>query len=155
MKKIIFFFLLGATLPSVQAQTVPPSQQLAATCMRLWKDSFSLDNKPAKWTYDMGVILQGIEQVWLATGDATYFNYIQKQVDYFVSESGTISGYKQGDFNLDNINNGKLLLMLYEVTQKEKYLKAARQLYLQLQQQPRTTRGAFWHKKIYPNQQWL
>ena len=155
MKQIILVFLLAATLLSVQAQTVPPSQQLAATCMRLWKDSFSLDNKPAKWTYDMGVILQGIEQVWLATGDATYFNYIQKQVDYFVSESGNISGYKPGDFNLDNINNGKLLLMLYQVTQKEKYLKAARQLYLQLQQQPRTTSGAFWHKKIYPNQQWL
>ena len=155
MRKLFLIILFAGVLLTAEAQSVPTSRQLAATCMRIWKDSFSLDNKPAKWTYDMGVILQGIEKVWLATGDVTYFNYIQHQIDFFVNEAGNIRGYKPEDYNLDNINNGKLLLMLYQVTQKEKYLKAARQLYAQLQQQPRTQGGAFWHKKIYPNQQWL
>ena len=155
MMKLIFSSIFLLSLLNAKSQQLPLSQEMAANIMNNWKDSFSLDNKPAKWTYDMGVFLQGIEGVWLATGDARYFNYIQQQVDYFVKEDGSIKTYKSTDFNLDNINNGKLLLMLYQVTQKEKYLKAAQILYQQLQQQPRTLGGAFWHKKIYPNQQWL
>jgi unsaturated rhamnogalacturonyl hydrolase len=140
---------------SVTAQQSNLSKDIATTIMQTWKDSFALDGKSIKWTYDMGVVLKGIEGVWLSTGDATYYNYIQKQVDAYVKEDGSIKTYKQEDFNLDNVNNGKILLLLYRVTLKEKYLKAAKQLWQQLQLQPRTKEGAFWHKKIYPNQQWL
>ena len=131
MKKFIFSSILLLSLLNANSQQLPLSQEIAATIMNNWKDSFSLDNKPAKWTYDMGVVLQGIEGVWLATGEGRYFNYIQQQVDYFVKEDGSIKTYKSTDFNLDNINNGKLLLILYQVTQKEKYLKAAQILFQQ------------------------
>jgi hypothetical protein len=40
---------------------------MAATVMTIWKDSFALDNKQAKWSYDMGVILKGFEGIWLNT----------------------------------------------------------------------------------------
>lgn len=155
MKKYLFYICIVFGFLNAEGQSIPLSQEIAATCMKIWKDSFSLDSKPAKWTYDMGVVLQGIEGVWLSTGDARYFDYIQKQIDFFVREDGTITTYKRADYNLDNINNGKVLLMLYQVTLKEKYLKAAQQLFQQLQHQPRTPGRAFWHKKIYPNQQWL
>ncbi|RYG03212.1 MAG: glycoside hydrolase family 88 protein, partial [Chitinophagaceae bacterium] len=46
-------------------------------------------------------------------------------------------------------------LMLYKVTGQQKYFKAATLLWDQIQQQPRTKEGGFWHKKIYPNQMWL
>lgn len=154
MRKIFIFFLLLYGWP-VLAQTPSLSSRIAATIMQTWKDSFALDGKPAKWTYDMGVVLKGIEGVWMSTGDGAYFNYLQRQIDFFVNTDGTIKTYKQDDYNLDNINNGKQLLLLYRVTLKDKYLKAARFLRAQLQQQPRTQEGAFWHKKIYPNQQWL
>jgi unsaturated rhamnogalacturonyl hydrolase len=140
---------------SLSAQPTSVSKDIASIITRNWKDSFSLDGKPIKWTYDMGVVLKGIEGLWLSTGDAAYYNYIQKQMDVYVKDDGTIKTYKQEDFNLDNVNNGKLLLLLYRVTLKDKYLKAAKQLRQQLQLQPRTEAGAFWHKKIYPNQQWL
>lgn len=103
----------------------------------------------------MGVILKGFEGLWLNTGDVTYYNYIQKQMDFFVKDDGTIRTYKQDEFNIDNVNNGKLLLLLYRVTLKEKYLKAAKLLREQLRSHPRTKEGGFWHKKIYPNQMWL
>ena len=103
----------------------------------------------------MGVILKGFEGLWLNTGDVTYFNYIQQQMDVFVQTDGSIRTYKQDEFNIDNINNGKLLLLLYRVTLKEKYLKAATLLREQLRHQPRTSEGGFWHKKVYPNQMWL
>lgn len=152
MKKIILICLIFNAC-ELQAQSYGPD--MAQSVMRIWKDSFSLEGKPAKWNYDMGVLLKGIEGQWLNTGDASYFQYIQKQVDYFIAEDGTIKTYKQEDFNIDNINNGKLLLLLYKVTLKEKYLKAAMLLREQLRRHPRTNEGGFWHKKIYPYQMWL
>ncbi|OIR00118.1 unsaturated rhamnogalacturonyl hydrolase YteR [mine drainage metagenome] len=128
---------------------------MATTVFSTWKDSFALDNKPAKWTYDMGVILKGMEGLWYKTSDAKYFNYIQSQTDFFISEDGSIKNYKPDEFNIDNVNNGKLLLLLYRVTGNEKYWKAATILREQLKHQPRTKEGGFWHKKIYPNQMWL
>ena len=100
----------------------------------------------------MGVILKGFEGLWLNTGDAEYYNYIRQQLDFFIKEDGTIKTYKQDDCNIDNVNNGKLLLLLYRVTLKDKYLKAANLLREQLRHQPRTNEGGFWHKKIYPYQ---
>jgi len=71
--------------------------------MTTWKDSFALDGKPAKWTYDMGVILKGFEGAWMNSGDVKYYNYILKQVDFFVNNDGTIKTYKPEDYNIDNV----------------------------------------------------
>lgn len=131
------------------------SEEIAKTIMHIWKDSFALDNKPAKWTYDMGVILKGFENLWYNTANPTYFNYIQKQIDFFVNANGTIKTYKAEEYNIDHINNGKSVLFLYKVTEKEKYFKAAQLLQQQLNTHPRTNQGSFWHKKIYPYQVWL
>ncbi len=46
-------------------------------------------------------------------------------------------------------------MLLYNVTGKEKYLKAVQTFRRQLSQQPRTKEGGFWHKNIYPYQMWL
>ncbi|HUR67036.1 MAG TPA: glycoside hydrolase family 88 protein [Chitinophagaceae bacterium] len=154
MRKTVFILLLLVSLQSL-AQQKPLSQQMAATVMNIWKDSFSLDGKTAKWAYDMGVILKGFEGIWLNTGDVTYYNYIQQQMDFFVKDDGTIRTYKPDEYNIDHINNGKLLLLLYRVTLKEKYLKAAKLLREQLKTHPRTKEGGFWHKKVYPDQMWL
>jgi unsaturated rhamnogalacturonyl hydrolase len=129
--------------------------QLALTAMDIWKDSFSIDRKPAKWTYDQGVILKGIEGVWNNTGDGEFFRSIQHAMDFYIDKGGNIKTYKQDEFNIDNINNGRILLLLYKVTNDEKYWKAAEHLREQLSNQPRTSEGGFWHKKIYPSQMWL
>lgn len=152
-KNITIAFLFVAT--NSMAQPGKWAEKVATTVMNNWKDSFSIDGKPAKWTYDMGVILKGMQGLCENTGDGKYFNYIQQQMDFFVKDDGSIKGYKSDEYTLDNINNGKLLLLLYRVTGKEKYLKAANLLREQLRQQPRTNEGGFWHKKIYPYQMWL
>ena len=153
MKKILLAGFV-VTVITASAQEQPLSQQVAATVMTIWKDSFSLGNR-ARWSYDMGVILKGMEGIWRNTGDVKYYNYIQQQMDFFVQEDGTIKTYKPDEYNIDHINNGKLLLLLYRVTQKEKYLKAAKLLRDQLLTHPRTREGGFWHKEIYPYQMWL
>jgi unsaturated rhamnogalacturonyl hydrolase len=153
MKKILIIicFVLSQQLT---AQT-NLSEQMIATCMNTWKDSFAFGDRPARWSYDMGVILKGTERVWLNTGNVKYFNYIQKLMDFYVREDGTIKDYKPDEYNIDHINNGKLILLLYKVLGKEKYLKAANLLREQLRTHPRTNEGGFWHKKIYPYQMWL
>ena len=151
MKKIILILLVLAALQSV-AQT--PGEKLAASVLNIWKDTLPIGGT-TKWSYDMGVVLKGFEGLWMNTGDAAYFSAIQKKMDYFVKDDGSIKGYEKEEYNIDHVNNGKLVLLLYRVTGKEKYKKAADLLRSQLLTQPRTKEGGFWHKKIYTNQMWL
>ncbi len=153
---------LGATEKSTGSVSPTPSQnvkwseRLSEKAMKLWPDSFILaGDKAAKWRYDQGVILKGIRAVWAATGDGKWFNYIQKCMDFYVLPDGSIKGYRPDEYNIDHVNNGKLLLLLFQVTGKEKYKKAADLLRNQLRTHPRTSEGGFWHKKIYPSQMWL
>ena len=132
------------------------SEKMAATVMQIWKDSLVMQpGKPVKWAYDEGVVLEGLTNIWKRTGKGEYFKFIQKSMDHFVQEDGTIARYKAEDYNIDNIKNGRILLTLYKVTGQEKYYKAATSLWEQLKKQPRTKEGGFWHKKIYPYQMWL
>jgi unsaturated rhamnogalacturonyl hydrolase len=131
------------------------AQKMAATAMQIWPDSFSLRGSKARWSYDQGVILKGMEGLWRLTGDAHYFDYIQHSMDYYVQEDGTVLDYKKDDYNIDNLNNGKSVVLLYQVTGKEKYRKAISAFKSQLDNHPRNTQGGFWHKKAYPNQMWL
>lgn len=159
MKRLVSFGLMIAlALPAIEskAQQKPLSAQMAQTAMNIWPDSFSA--KPgnrARWSYDQGVILKGVEAVWNATGDGKWFTYIQHSMDYYVREDGSIYDYRPDEYNIDHVNNGKLLLLLYRVTGKEKYKKAVDHLRGQLKTHPRTNEGGFWHKRIYPYQMWL
>jgi len=132
------------------------SLEMAKTVMTMWPDSMSSEpGKPVKWSYDHGVILEGFANIWKRTGEGKYFDYIQKNMDIFVQNDGNIGRYKLTDYNIDNVKNGRSILLLYEVTGKEKYYKAASLLRKQIEGQPRTNEGGFWHKKIYPYQMWL
>jgi len=158
MKRTISILaLITVSVLTVFAQQKNLSEQIAATAMTaLWHDAAKNENgQPSKWSYEQGVVLKGIEGVWLSTGDGRYFNFIQKGMDNFVSADGTIRSYNTEDYNLDNINCGKSLLLLYKVTGQDKYRKAAALLREQLKNHPRTSEGGFWHKKIYPQQMWL
>jgi unsaturated rhamnogalacturonyl hydrolase len=139
-----------------EGQEFSYAEKMAERAMSLWKDSFIVDpSKPEKWTYDEGVVLKGMQGLWYNTGDGKYFHYIKQCMDLFVDNDGNIRTYKSEDFNLDNINNGRILLLLYKVTGEKKYWNAATKLREQLKEQPRNADGGFWHKKIYPDQMWL
>jgi unsaturated rhamnogalacturonyl hydrolase len=157
--KLRLFVLLVVLLPaqSFSQEPIPAwSEKMAKTVMTIWKDSLEMEaGKPVKWAYDQGVVLEGITNIWKRTGNGEYFKYIQKSMDFFVTKDGTITRYKQSDYNIDHIKNGRSLLLLYKATQQEKYYKAATLLREQLKNHPRTNEGGFWHKKIYPYQMWL
>ncbi len=107
------------------------------------------------WDYVTGTVLKGFEELWRKTGDQRYFDYIKMTVDGVVNEDGTIDDYKQEEYNIDEINEGRMLLFLYKETGAEKYRKASELLRSQLANHPRTSEGGFWHKQKYPYQMWL
>ena len=108
-----------------------------------------------RWAYEWGVLLKSVEQVWLKTNDERYYNYIKRNVDAFVDPKGGIKTYRLEEYNLDQINAGRLLFRLYAETGDERYKKAACLLREQLRTHPRTSERGFWHKQIYPHQMWL
>ncbi len=161
MKRSLLKCLSVATIlclaSNVKAQN-DLSQKMAATVIADWNDTTNTNPsgfRPKKWSYDLGVVYEGFDAIWRRTGDVKYYKAMQKSMDSYLSNEGMINNYKSTDFNIDNVKNGRTLLTLYKVTGQPKYFKAATLLWDQLQQQPRTKEGGFWHKKIYPNQMWL
>ena len=121
----------------------------------IWNVERIRQGKPASWNYIDGCMMTALLAMSDITGEAQYFDFAEHFIDDFVAEDGSIRSYEPEKFNLDDINEGRVLFSLLEKTGKEKYRKAAALLRRQLEQQPRTYEGNFWHKAIYPNQVWL
>ncbi|WP_139995169.1 glycoside hydrolase family 88/105 protein [Paenibacillus paridis] len=107
------------------------------------------------WNYESGCLLLAIARLYERTGSQEYLSYIRKNIDAYVAENGSIRSYNLNDYNLDQVNQGKVLLFLHQQTGADNYMQAARLLISQLEGQPRTEEGSFWHKKVYPYQVWL
>jgi len=121
-------------------------------CPDLWSLDFA--SKP-KWSYTYGLVYKAMWQVWQANRDPKILAYIERYYDQMIDDSGLIKTYKRSDYNIDNINPGKVLFALYEQTGKTKYERAIHVLREQMKTHPRTSQGGFWHKKRYPHQMWL
>lgn len=156
-KFIILFALLLVSANFAFAQkNLPLSQKLADTLMnRIWlEDDGTPIGIPRVWTYEQGVQLKAVEQMWYATGDPKYYAFIKAGMDFWFDKDGNLK-YDAEEYNIDHVTPGRAILTLYRVTNDEKYKKAAELIRSQLKNHPRTKEGGFWHKKIYPYQMWL
>ena len=120
-----------------------------------WNMERVRQGKPAHWNYIDGCMLNALLTLSEITGEALFADFVETFVDSFVGEDGAIRTYDPSKYNLDDINEGRVLFPLYAKTKNEKYRLAADRLAEQLQHQPRTFEGSFWHKRIYPDQVWL
>lgn len=120
-----------------------------------WNIEKARSGEKSGWNYIDGCMILAILETYKTTKEEKYLKFADAYIDYRVNEDGTITGYSVEKYNLDDINAGKTLFELYDLTGKEKYRKAIDLIYSQLEGQPRTKEGNFWHKKIYPNQVWL
>jgi len=151
---VCFALLIASSFSIAFADELPMSQLAANSAIARWPDGRATGS-PGHWNYELGTLLEGMDDVWFSTADGDYFKYIKDSVDQLVTPDGAIPTLKPEDHELDNILLGRQLLLLYRVTQNKRYLTAATYLYDQLTQQPRNTDGGYWHKQRYPNQMWL
>jgi unsaturated rhamnogalacturonyl hydrolase len=100
------------------------------------------------WEYSNGIVLRGMEEVYVHTNTASYLNYIKAYVDTYVDANGNVTGLGT---TVDKIQPGIICLFLYEQTGLQKYKTAATNIknYL-LSTSPvnfnKTPDGGYWHK---------
>ena len=153
LAKIFSATLTIAFAASAAAQSpapTTPAQKMAATVIQQWPVATH-----DQWAYEEGTLLDGIAAQWHVTANGDDFAYIKAAVDKYVTADGEITTYKPSGHTLDDVEMGRADLLLYRVTQQDKYAKAAKFHEDQLALQPRTASGGYWHKQIYPNQMWL
>lgn len=69
-------------------------------------------------------MIKAILELYHITKNEKYLEFADAFIDYFVQEDGSITSYDPKEYNLDNVNAGKTLFDLYELTGREKYRKA-------------------------------
>ncbi|WP_417558670.1 glycoside hydrolase family 88/105 protein [Mesoflavibacter zeaxanthinifaciens] len=138
------------------SDTLPWSERMALSVIKRYPKAWNIDDKTAtKWDYKIGMFCLALQKLSDKTGKDIYFDYGKAYADTLINEKGEIKNYKLDDYNIDNINAGKILFDVYEKTNDQKYLTALQTLRSQLETHLRTPSGGFWHKRIYPNQMWL
>lgn len=132
------------------------SERMALSVMKRAPIAWQVDNnEKTKWDYKIGLLMTSFEKLHKKTNNSVYADYIKGYAETVINSSGEILNYKLEDYNIDNINAGKMLFDLYSRTKDNRYLTALQTLRKQLETHPRTNSGGFWHKKIYPYQMWL
>lgn len=134
------------------------SEWLTYSEMKRVPHSYLLDfsSKP-KWSYVMGIEMEGMLDTYehYKEGNNAILDYLKEYPAKMIDEKGNITGYKYEDFNLDNVRTAKFILRMHNLFPNKGTEKALKTLFKQLQNQPRTKEGVYWHKAIYANQVWL
>ncbi len=90
----------------------------------LWNIESIKGGKKPHWNYIDGCMMTALLCAGEITEEKKYFDFAEKFIDYYVKEDGSILGYSMDKYNLDDINEGRVLFDLYKKTGKEKYKKA-------------------------------
>jgi unsaturated rhamnogalacturonyl hydrolase len=92
---------------------------LVSVFSKQWPEGvISTTGHPGEWGYEEGVLLDGMAAEWHATANGQDFAYIKAAVDKYVTDDGTIVGYKSDGLTLDDIEMGRAVRFVYRVTQQ-------------------------------------
>ena len=111
--------------------------------------------KQPKWGYVVGIEHEALLDTYLAHKNEAIIEYLKGYPAKMIDEKGNITGYKYEDFNLDNTRPARFILRMNQLFPEKKNEIALKTIFKQLEKQPRTTDGVWWHKAIYANQVWL
>jgi len=132
------------------------SERMALSEIHRFPDPTLLDfRKEPGWSYTNGLVLQAVSKVYDQNQDQKLYDYIYDYGNRMINEDGSINTYKLKNYNLDMIKSGDPTFYLFQKTQEPRFKMAMDTLHLQLEGQPTTSEGGYWHKKRYPYQMWL
>ncbi len=142
--------------PDMPPSGLPYSVWMTRSEMSRSPRSYLLDfSKKPKWSYVMGIELESMLNTYEKYGDSTIFGYCKEYIDTMIDADGRIRGYSMDAYNLDNVRTGKFVTAMQRKFPTDKARLALGTLMTQLQNQPRTQEGVYWHKAIYAWQVWL
>jgi unsaturated rhamnogalacturonyl hydrolase len=177
-------FLFGFALISLAViscvPTVAPVQKFSGATPLEWsvrladsemaRRGDSLVWKPggkAKWDYAAGLFTLSLLKLNEQVPTPRYVEFTESAIGSFVlsnwaegySDNFKIQTYDPKEYQLDALNPGKTLLALWQSkadkNEEPRYFFACAKLMEQIESQPRTPDGGFWHKQRYTNQMWL
>ncbi len=130
------------------------NKRMIKLCDQLLSDADSVSRH--NWMYEDGVLLEALYRAGGLHEDARILPYLKGYVDTFVTEDGRLPCIENRPSSADCLNNGKVIMTVYETLGGERYEKVLRYLYDYIGRHPRLTgsRG-FAHKVVYPDQMWL
>ena len=160
MKRIAILatLLLAACAPKTDLRTGPYSVRMVRSEIKRAPEATYLDGQEGnyKWNYTTGLELRSFLAVSRAYDIPEFDAYVRAWYDGVLDKGGQIGGkYDLEKYNLDHICPARTLIGLYQATPDLRYAAAIETARKQLEGQPRTEAGAFWHKKAYPYQVWL
>lgn len=124
-----------------EATTVHLSSKIASTilggCNKQGEHEYVLE----RWAYVPGMLLMAMARAGVQLDQPEYVSFMERHMDTFIGEDGSIRTYRLEEYNLDQINEGKNLFLLYQKTGEERYAEAAHLLAAQLIGHPRTSEG--------------
>ncbi len=132
------------------------SERMALSEIHRFPDPTLLDfQETSRWSYTNGLVLQAMASVYEETGDQKIYDYIYDYANRMIADDGSIETYKLNDYNLDMIKSGDAIFWLHQQNPELRFKMAMDTLHQQLQGQPTTSEGGYWHKKRYPYQMWM
>lgn len=145
-----------AFIEKVVPENLKWSERMMLSEIERFPEASLLDfrDKP-KWSYTNGLVLSAAARVYEETKNQKIYDYIYTYADDMIDSVGNIKTYKLSNQNLDMIKSGDVLLYLQSKVKEDRFLKAMETLNSQMESQPKTSDGGYWHKKIYPHQMWL
>lgn len=106
-----------------------------------------------RFHYHQGVFLSGMQKIYEISHERKYLIYCKEWVDSIIDDEGNIHTFDPGQ--LDDIQPGVLLYLLYHEFKEEKYKKALDHLLPIILDFPKNAEGGLWHKEQNKEQMWL
>ena len=155
-KLLLSFVILIAAVASAQE---PYSIRMIRSEMQRNPDATYLDgrNGERKWNYTTGLELKSFLDASRRYELPEVVDYVRAWADTMATEKGEVFKYKKSNYNVDHICPARIYFDLHDLygSQDKRYRRVTRMIREQIDSQPRTESGEFWHKQVYPHQVWL
>ena len=157
MKRLLFIL---AVLTSVTVYGQEPySVRMIRSEMQRNPDATYLDGLGGerKWNYTSGLELKSFLDASRRYELPEVVDYVRAWADTMANEKGEVYKYKKSNYNVDHICPARIYFDLHDMygDQDKRYRRVTRKIREQIDSQPRTQSGEFWHKQVYPHQVWL
>lgn len=158
MKRIAFVLLtLGLSVAALAQE--PYSVRMIRSEMKRNPDATYLDGMKGvrKWNYTTGLELKSFLDAADRYELPEVVDYVRAWADTMATEKGEVYKYKKSNFNVDHICPARIYFDLHDMYGHvdKRYRRVTRMIREQIDDQPRTESGEFWHKQVYPHQVWL